>query len=216
VTNRKCSGSAVLRSVVGLLLCFGILVGSAFSLVMKVNALGFDIVIEAGDYKVGMYWLDGKENPVGSNTGWKNASGSAMFTAEKDLWEPGCVLVRHVKIANEGDGAISYSLVLRPQEEGGEIVIGELADVIDVYYLDEKSVEPINGRGHKIFSDSHKLGTLAEFLKTVEQTAAGTLDAGSEHVVTIALKMRESADNTYQGKSIGSGFNVVLVATATN
>jgi len=202
VTNRKCSGSAVLRSVVGLLLCFGILVSSTFALVAEAN--DSNVMVTSADFEVKMEWLPGKIDP-GTAAQWNNAENGSIFNYQK--WEPGYTEVRHIKITNAGQHEFKYYLTLI---EGWQT--GILADVIDVYYLDP--AQAVTGRDHAIFTENNRIGTLAEVLQNIETTASGTLDQGECHTVTIALKMRESAGNQYQGK-IGADFSVKLVAVST-
>lgn len=55
-------------------------------------------------------------------------------------------------------------------------------------------------------------GTVAQFVNTIEDTTYGYLNGGEEAYLGIALKMRESAGNDYQGLSLGE-FDILILAT---
>jgi hypothetical protein len=57
------------------------------------------------------------------------ASAGPIFNYDK--WEPGYSVARHIKISNEGSLALKYKLTITANGE-----VSELADVIDVYYVD--------------------------------------------------------------------------------
>ena len=88
--------------------------------------------------------------------------------------------------------------------------VSELADVIDVYYIDP--AEQIANRSD--LSEIDRLGTLSEVLANLGATGIGTLEAGKADTITLAFKMQESAGNEYQNLSIGT-FSIELLATQT-
>ena len=90
-------GKAMLMSILSLVLCISMLVGTTFAwFTDSVTSSGN--IIKSGKLKVGMYWADGTEAVPTENDGWTNAADGAIFTY--DNWEPGYVEVRHIKIAN--------------------------------------------------------------------------------------------------------------------
>lgn len=88
-------------------------------------------------------------------------------------------------------------------------VVSDLADVIDVYYVDP-AVQVAN---RDSLANVAKLGTLTEVLAGISTSASGNLLAEGSHTITLALKMQESAGNQYQDIAIGSTFSVQLLAT---
>jgi len=163
-------------------------------------------IIKSGNLDVEMYWADGKVAvPEAESSEWKDASAGYLFNY--DLWEPGYTEVRHVKIENKGTLALKYDLKIVPNGE-----VSELADVIDVYYMDP--ADQVSSRSE--LTNDMKLGTLSQIISSNESeqnTAAGRLLPEESHTVTIALKMQETAGNEYQNKAIGSDFALVLRAT---
>lgn len=193
---------ALLTSVMSIVLCVVMLLGSTFAWFTD-NVTSAGNIIKSGALDVELAWADGKENP-NTTTAWKDASEGAIFNY--DMWEPGYTEVRHVKISNAGSLALKYEI--RIAATG---TVSELANVIDVYYI--KDGRQITARTD--LTDADKLGTLAQVLAN-PYAAKGNLQAvaGSDvDIATIALKMQENAGNQYQNKSIGSQFTIQLVAT---
>ncbi len=200
--SKKTTKRALAMSFVSVFLCVCMLVGTTFAWFTD-SVTSSNNVIKSGTLDVTMEWADGKTDPA--NTTWTDASKGAIFN--NDLWEPGYTEVRHIKIENKGTLALKYQLSITAEGE-----VTDLADVIDVYYLDP--AEKIADRTE--LDDSFKIGTLSAVLANIDSTASttmGELLAGDNHTVTIALKMKEDATNEYQGLSIGSDFSVVLMAT---
>jgi len=159
-------------------------------------------IIKAGNLDVTMHWADGTQAVPTDDNNWTDASAGAIF--DYDLWEPGYVQVRHVKIANTGSLALKYKVEI---EATG--TVSDLANVIDVYYVDPA----VRVSDRTALTADKRLGTLTEMLDGMAESASGSLLAGASDTITLALKMQESAGNDYQGKSIGSDFAVKLVAT---
>ena len=199
MTNLKTTKRALLSSVISLLVCFTMLLGTTFAwFTDSVTSAGN--IIQTGTLDVEMYWADGTEAPDSAT--WTDASTGAIFNYDK--WEPGYVEVRHIKIANVGTLALKYQIKIVANGE-----VSDLADVIDVYYVDP--AVQVSDRAQ--LTDANKLGTLTEVLANLANTANGELPAGENDTITLALKMQESAGNEYQNKSIGSDFSVILMAS---
>ena len=192
---------ALLMSTLALLLCVSMLIGSTYAwFTDSVTSTGN--IIKSGTLDVTMHYADGTEAvPAIDSTDWADAASGAIFNYDK--WEPGYVQVRHIKIANVGTLALKYQLFI---EANG--TVSELAKVIDVYYADPAVT--VTGRA---MTELTRLGTLEEVLAGMATSASGNLAANTNHTVTLALKMQESAGNEYQNKSIGTDFSVKLLAS---
>ncbi len=193
------TAKALLASVLALVLCLSMLIGTTFAWFTD-SVTSANNIIKSGNLDVTMQWADGKTDPA--NTTWTDATAGAIFNYE--LWEPGYTEVRHVQIANAGSLALKYQLNILANGE-----VSDLADVIDVYYVDP--AVQVSDRAALV--DTYKIGTLSEVLAQVSTTASGELTAAESDTITIALKMQETAGNEYQNKSIGSDFSVQLLAT---
>ncbi|MBQ4258992.1 MAG: hypothetical protein IJB84_01850 [Lachnospiraceae bacterium] len=200
MTRKRSKKSALLMSILSLLTCMTMLIGSTFAwFTDSVTSSGN--IIKSGTLKVGMEWADGKTDPANANTSWTDASTGAIFNNDK--WEPGYVDAKHIRISNKGTLALKYQLNILANG-----TVSKLADVIDVYFAD--GGKTLTGRD---MTGLTRVGTLTEVLAGMPANMSGDLDAGKNDTVTIALKMQETANNDYQGLEIGSDFAVQLFAT---
>ena len=135
-----------------------------------------------------------------------------------DKWEPGYTDYKVIGVKNTGTLALKYKLDIVANGDAGE-----LADVIDVYV--KTSNTPINDTKPASFdklTGYTKAGTLAELMADNDGAAYGNLypstatETPKEAYVAIALHMDEAAGNEYQGASVGTTFDVKLVATQLN
>lgn len=196
---KKHTKKALFASVMSLVLCFAMLVGTTFAWFTDSVTSGNNI-IKSGNLDVEMYWAEGTEDP--DSVTWTDASVGPIFTCE--LWEPGYTEVRHIKIENKGSLALKYQIMIQPNGE-----VSNLVDVIDVYYADP-AVQVAN---RSALNEVPALATLRNALTQMPETASGELRAGENDTITIALKMKETAGNEYQNMDIGANFSIVLVAT---
>jgi len=202
MNNKKSTKRALVSSILSLMLCMTMLIGTTFAwFTDSVTSSGN--IIKSGTLDVTMEWADGtKAVPAKDSSDWIDASTGAIF--DYALWEPGYTEVRHIKIANEGTLALKYQLNIVANGE-----VSKLADVIDVYYIDEA----VQVADRTALTEDKKIGTLTEVLDNISTTASGNLLKGEDDTITLALKMQESAGNEYQNLSIGSNFSVQLLAT---
>ena len=156
-----------------------------------------------------MYWAEGSEDP--ESITWTTASG-AIF--DNQTWEPGRVEAKYLKIENKGTLAFKYKLMIVPNGE-----VESIADVIDVYY-----VTGATKLTRDMLVTATPVGTLRDMINETDgaahgailpvgATANGDYEKVGEVVATIAFKMRESANNDYQNKKIGTNFDLQLLAT---
>ena len=195
MTKTRSTKRALLTSALALIMCVSMLVGSTFAwFTDSVTSSGNKI--QAGTLKIDLELLED-----GSWTSIKN-SGKAIFNYDK--WEPGYTDVKILKIENEGSLALKWMAKFISANE-----LSKLADVIDVYVNTSATAMPSdrNLDGYK------KVGTVAEFVNTIEETTNGTLEAGETAYLGIALKMQETAGNEYQGLDLGGAFDIQIIAT---
>lgn len=198
----KSTKKSLALAVLSLVVCLSMLIGTTFAWFTD-SVVSAGNIIKSGNLEISLEWLKGEANPTADDAAWQDASQIAIF--DYDNWEPGYTCVRHIKIENEGTLALKYAVAI---EATG--AVSELADVIDVYYIDP-ATGPVSDRA--TFAETNKLGTLTEVLAGMATSAAGNLDRGEKDVITLALKMQETAGNDYENLSIGSSFAVKLFAT---
>ena len=195
----KHAKKAFLASLLATLLCVTMLIGTTFAWFTDSVTSGGNI-IKSGTLDVEMSWADGTKSPTDTETVWKDASTGAIF--DYSFWEPGYTQARHLAIKNVGTLALKYQI--RILQNGAP---SDLGDVIDVYYLDP--AEQLSERVS--LNDKTPIGTVSTAF--AGSLATGHLLPDEGDTITIALKMRESAGNEYQNKSLGADFTIQLLAT---
>ena len=212
MTKTKVTKKALASSLLALMLCVSMLLGTTYAWFTDSVVSGGNI-IKSGTLDVEMWYADGTKAVPTEYEGegaWTDASTGAIFNY--DLWEPGYTEVRHIQIKNVGTLALKYKVQIVANG-----TVSNLADVIDVYYLDP--AEQIANRD--ALAGKTPMGTLTDALAGMNSTASGVLvpvdkegdGLKSSETITIALKMKESAGNEYQNKSIGTDFSIQLLAT---
>ncbi|MBE6688788.1 MAG: hypothetical protein E7588_05870 [Ruminococcaceae bacterium] len=201
---------AFFHSLIALLLCFSMLLGSTFAWFTESVSTDRNI-ITSGNIDLEMYWSD---DPV--NGPWYNIEDDAYNTIfSYDNWEPGYSQIKYIKLVNKGDLALNYKFTLMP-----EGAVGKLAEVIAVRFA--KSAQKIETREQ--FENLNFIGFLNNVMNG-GSTASGTiLPAGStslttpvgEIIMTLGLQMIPTAGNAYQNQSIGSGFSITAIASQSS
>ncbi len=219
--RKNATRRALLGSVVSLLLCCSMLVGTTFAwFTDSVTSTGN--IIKSGTLGVEMLWA--KENAAAEDD-WTDASDGAIFNYQ--YWEPGYTQVRYVKLKNAGDLAFKFQLNIVPAEESAAGQVN-LADVIEVRVADVSDGTNFSGRDAAV-AGTRLAGTLSQLMVDPDGAAYGVMlpeaGKGSDDVVVpadaitgqatycIVLHMQESAGNEYQNQSVGKGFSVQLLAT---
>ena len=207
MSNRK---NPLFVSAIALVLCISMLIGTTFAWFTDVVTSG-DNVIKSGSLDIGMYWSD-------NNADWKNTEGAgAEPIFNYDKWEPGYTAVRYVKVTNDGSLSFKYRMLLEPNG-----TVGKLAEVIDVSYAVVTDNASFVAPTEDSTGSLSKVGTLEDVIAGGGNFAGGVLlpegetKAGyysGEIVICIALHMQENAGNEYQNSSIGTTFDIKLLAT---
>ena len=197
---------ALFRGVVSLILCFSMLLGTTYAWFTD-SVTSSNNIIKSGKLDLKVYWTD----DITDDDSWRDAedtNAGAIF--DYDRWEPGYTCARYIKIVNNGSLAFKYFMNIIPDGE-----MGILADVIDVYYIDNYNVDA-SGKLTSIGSMT-KAGTLADVVAKRVSSKGELLpksaENGGEVIVAIAMHMQESAGNEYQGASIGTSFSIEFLAT---
>ncbi len=194
----KQTKNAIISSVLALVMCVSCFIGTTFAWFTDM-ATSKGNIIQTGDLDVEMYWSN--EMLVADSADWEKAAGKTVFNFNN--WYPGYTDVKYIKVANEGDINLKWELLI---EANGSVT--PLSDVIDVYYITPVTSEVTTLDG---FASAGNLTTVM----TNKKAASGTLDAGKDTILAIALHMDENAGNAYNnGMSLcDAGFSLKLVAT---
>ena len=185
MNNAKHTRRALLSSVVALVLCLTMLMGTTFAWFTDTATVSVN-TIQSGTLAIDLVAADGKTSLEGKTIGFKTYDGRAQ---DKILWEPGCTYeLDEVKLINKGNLHAKFLVTISAvngETDGGI----DLAEVIDVY------------------EGETKLGTLREILNSGKALKEGNIAPNGEEVLsfgTISLHMQETAGNDYQDKSIES------------
>ncbi len=182
MSNRKQTKRALLTSIMALVMCVVMLVGTTFAWFTDTASTNVN-TIKAGNLKVLL--MDKAGNDLeGRTLNWVKAEDGRN---QQVLWEPGCSYdLESFKIKNNGNLKLKYKVLIN-----GLIGNAELLNAIDfTVAVADPALTPKDG--------TSTVSTVAD-LNSFE----GTLDAGVETgLITITGKMKTDAGNTYQGKTI--------------
>ena len=132
MTNRKTTRRALVLSLLSLLLCCSMLVGTTFAWFTDSVTSGKNQIV-AGNLDIELEYAVLNED--GSVKEWKTVNGATeLFTG--NLWEPGHTEVVYLKLANEGTLALKYNLGINiVSETEGTNVAGDKFKLSDYIYM---------------------------------------------------------------------------------
>ena len=203
--NKKATKRALLTSVMALVMCVVMLVGTTFAWFTDTASTAVN-KIQAGNLDIELQYATAWDNTTGAPTGWDKAEGKTLTfktkdnrAADKILWEPGCTYeLPELRIVNKGNLALKYKISISgakdatPENDKNDL---KLLDVIDWTYS-------VIGAG----------GDATAELGTERHLAAKTGEADVFDTLTIKGQMQTSAGNDYQGMAI-EGIAITVVAT---
>lgn len=187
--NSKHTKKALLSSVVALVLCFAMMLGTTFAWFTDTASTGVN-KIQAGTLKIDIVDKDG-ESLDGESLDFVKADAASQ---EDILWEPGVTyLTEGFQIKNIGNLALKFTLSING-------ISG-----------DDKLLEVIEFTVVKATTQDNTT-TYTEVTETGGYM--GTIDAGATYSETYYIRghMKESADNDYQGLTL-TGLGVTVYAT---
>ena len=202
--KRKSTFKALLASLLSLVVCIAMLVGTTFAwFTDSVTSANNKIV--AGNLKLDLSVLET------DNTTWTSVKESKAPIFNYTNWEPGYTEVKILKVSNLGSLALKWKATFKSAAP-----LGDLANVIDVYV---KPGVTAYSADRAVLDGWNKVGTLNEFANTLSATTYGQLTAmgtaTAEATLGLAFKMQETAGNTYQNAELGM-FDITILATQLN
>ena len=189
--------SALLMSVLSLVLCVAMLTSTTFAWFTD-TAVSANNKIVSGTLKVDLELL--------KDSAWTSIKESKAPIFDYEKWEPGYTDVKILKVENEGTLALKWVAKFVSENQ-----LTKLANVIDVYVL--PSATELSVPASRDLTGYTRVGTVAEFVNSIEETTYGTLKAGEVAYLGIALKMQETAGNEYQELDLGGAFDIAIFAT---
>lgn len=130
MNNKKSTKRTLVTSLLTLVLCMAMLVGTTFAWFTD-SVTSRNNIIKSGNLDIALeYSLDGET--------WADVEEDTAIFAEDDLWEPGHTVAVALRVKNVGTLALKYNLSTNIYlEKEGTNVYGEtfkLSDYLEVYY----------------------------------------------------------------------------------
>ena len=214
MTNTKSTKRALLASVMAMLLCFTMLLGTTFAWFTDSATSGSN-VIQAGTLDIVMEYWDGDswENAEGQVLEFKKGGNYNGIVADV-LWEPGCTYeLPKIRVRNEGN--LAAYVVLRVNGITGD---EDLMDVIE-FQTKVTSVPQgsqftfMEGKSYPWYYDTPDGTVMFDWTVAPKGEVIsnfGHTDTSAEFTVT--GHMKEEAGNEYQGMKI-EGVSITAFAT---
>ena len=190
MNNHKATKRALLTSIMALVMCVVMLVGTTFAWFTDTATANVN-KIEAGKLDVDMVDANG-DSLVGKMLSWQKADAGK---SQEILWEPGATYdLNEFQIVNKGSLALKYEITIN-----GVKGSSKLLEAIDfTAKINDKEVALNNLTGVLL----PKGATVQAAGEVVEKT----------DLITISGTMKTSAGNEYQGLTV-DGVSITVVAT---
>ena len=194
MNNKRATKRALLTSVMALVMCVVMLVGTTFAWFTDTASTGVN-KIQAGNLDIELQMKDNDGN-------WVKAEGKTLTfktkdnrAADKILWEPGCRYeLPELRIVNKGNLALKYKITVNGVT--GDAKLLEAIDFTAKMGTTEIALDNLKG---------------AILPNGAAPTSAGEAVEVTEPI-TIKGVMKTTAGNEYQGLSI-DGIGITVVAT---
>ena len=139
MTNKKSTKRALIASVISLLLCFTMLMGTTYAWFTD-SVTSANNIITTGNLDVELEYFDGAK--------WEKVTATTNVFEENTLWEPGHTEVVYLKVSNAGTLALKYQLGVNVASEvTGTNLDGDtikLSDIIVFGAVENQSEEFAN------------------------------------------------------------------------
>ncbi len=191
MTNFNTTKRALFSSVIALLICFTMLLGTTFAwFTDSVTSSGN--IIQSGTLNVQLLMdadVNGTYDDISDST-------SPIFSADT-IWEPGRTQVAYLAIKNNGSLDLKYTVGLNVQNVSK-----------DLYEVMEYAIVPDADANNKVTAWNGGEGVAVGTQSVLEDK---TLESGDTYYFALVIHMDELAGDEYQGGEIS--FNLTVVAT---
>ena len=185
MTNKRTTKRALLLSLLSMLLCVSMLVGTTFAWFTD-NVSSVNNIIKSGNLDIELDYWNGAE--------WKTVQ-DASGILTNTLYEPGVTEVAYLKIKNAGTLALKYSLGVNIVSETGSVnAKGETFLLSD--YIQFGVVENVNGETGAYDNREAAVAAVTDAKKiSAGYTKADSMIAGEELYLALVVYMPESVGN---------------------
>ena len=212
--EKKVGGTkrALLTSVLALVLSLAMLAGSTFAWFTDTASTGVNRIV-SGNLDVGLeYW-------GGAESGWLTAEDSEELFDKNALWEPGYTQIIYLRVANNGNLALTYAMQITPVHETvGVNVDGEqfkLSDYIKFGWMKFT----VDGDGTPVALDREAaqtgVGDGAQLGTTLHRKAAAPMAADAKELVALVAWMPEDVGNEANYSTVQPTIELSLKVLAT-
>ena len=201
MNNRKATKRALLTSVMALVMCVVMLVGTTFAWFTDTASTSVN-TIKAGNLKVELLNKDGQPLEKDVSLKWVTRDTGDV------LWEPNCTYdLEQFQIKNAGNLALKYKVVLKASAIDKKDNGKTLLDVIEWTVKVNDTVVMDN----VLFTD---LGT-ENGIAIIDGKKLTAEDGANIAKISVTGHMKSDADNDYQGLKI-DGFGITVYAAQVN
>lgn len=193
MTNRKTTKRALLGSVLALVLCFAMLLGSTYAWFTDHDTIGVNKIV-AGELDVTLVKADGSAFAADDKLIFTNKDEETDF-----YWEPGASYATTAfKVKNDGNLALKFQLQIN--KDG----VTDTAGLLEV--LDFKLVKaPYNARNPQ---DTD----IIDIMSGSQTSKSIAVDADSEETYQLVATMKTDAGNEYMNAEL-EGITITVIAT---
>ena len=219
--NKKATKRALLTSVMALVMCVVMLVGTTFAWFTDTASTGVN-KIQAGNLDVELLMRDteGKYQNIGDSQevifGGENSL-VAKNNNQDTLWEPGKTQVAYLAVRNAGNLALKYNIILNV-EDGG--LIGALDYAIvpqKTLFGEDQTCTDTVASWDDVKANAAKLaaGTFTAAPNgCLDEIAYDKTQTNETEYFALVVHMDENAGNTYMNKSVTIDMKVVATQAA--
>jgi len=178
--------NALVTSVISMLLCVSMLVGTTFAWFTD-SVVSANNIIKSGNLDIVLEYWDGDS--------WEDVKGKSDILSE-DLWEPGYVDVAYLRLKNAGSLALKYQLGVNiVTEKPGVNQAGAEFKLSDYIYFDV--IEGVNGETGAYANRAAALAVATQNTKiSAGYSKAGALEAETPYVyLALVVHMPTTVDN---------------------
>ncbi len=197
MTKTKTTKRALIASVLSLLVCFSMLIGSTFAWFTDTATTGVN-TIQAGTLEVGLVDEDGN-SLEGKSLSFADVNGNTDI-----LWEPNCTFkTQAFRVVNDGNLQFKYKIIITGLEGDSKLL-----DVIKFSLVTEKDL-PAAMEGRSVNDEFGKWQIGFDENGKFVSTLIGRMGSELKYVVA---HMDKDAGNEYQGLTL-EGIGITVIAT---
>lgn len=198
MSKNKNTKRALLASILSVMLCVAMLVGSTFAWFTDSVASGNNKII-AGNLDVEMEYatsFDAEGNP----TAWDSVEGSTALFSDAPVWEPGHTEIVMLRVRNAGTLALKYRLAVEQSCVYGRNQAGKIYYLSDFLVFNKTADTQLKSREAYWNADLEDQ-VLNDGAQNSNPTFSGLnisdtkLEAGAEDIFTVAIYMPTTVDN---------------------